>query len=85
MPRAHLPVQSASPSAQPTPARKRAPAGGRRANSALKRIEHRRANFEKDMAAAIDNRLWSQVPGLDGIITGLLLAERLIKEEACIK
>lgn len=76
-------TEAAVPAVQP--ARKRAPAGGRRATTLLSVIRFRRKCYEKDLAEAVANQRWSQVAGLDGIITGLTLAERLVKDEMGIK
>lgn len=80
MPKNTLPVAPVVP-----PARKRAPAGGRRATTLLSVIRFRRKCYENDLAEAVANQRWSHVAGLDGIITGLTLAERLVKDEMGVK
>lgn len=47
----------------------------------LSLVVMRRKDYDKQRDEAIQQQRWSQVAGLDGIGTGLLMAEKLIKEE----
>ncbi len=48
---------------------------------ALKLIEQRRKHADQQRDDAVREQRWSQVAGFDGIGTGLLLAEKIVREE----
>lgn len=47
----------------------------------LKLIEMRRKDTQKQFEEALVQQRWSQVAGLDGIGTGLMMAEKIVREE----
>lgn len=48
---------------------------------AYKRIVHRREIISKELKSAIQRKEWSKIPQLDSMDIGLLMAEKIIREE----
>jgi hypothetical protein len=44
-------------------------------------IDIRRRSAQQELKDAIEKKQWSKVPGWDGIDIGLMMAEKIIKEE----
>ena len=49
--------------------------------STLKYIDMMIREYDNRRDSAIHNRLWSQVSGLDGISTGLVIAKHIVERE----